>query len=181
MAYFANDMETINLCVLYMLKKLNAKVTAPQLITALTEATGLSYFDAQLAIAELEDKGFIASTPGVRGSQYSLSSNGNNMLFLLQTKLPRSIRSDCEEYATKYRSKILNLGFFSAYNSKNPSGGHNVFLSSMDNERIILSLQLNVADAATAEKMCKNWENCSGSVYKSVYDALLNAPADKQE
>ena len=173
MAYFTNDMENIRLCVLYMLKVLNAKVTDTQLITAVTEATQMGYFDAQLAIAELEDKGFIASAPGVRGMIYAVTPAGDETLELMSKKMPRSLRKACEDYADKYRDKIMNLGYFSAHKNKNPAGGYDVFLTSMDNERIVLSIALNVADSEICEKMCDAWESRSGEIYDAIYGILL--------
>ena len=172
MAYFTNDTETVKLCVMYMLKTMNGHLTLPQLITSVTEATGMRYFDVQLAIAELEDRGMLASSPSAAGTEYSVTSSGHETLVAMVKSLPASIRSSCDRYVAENRKKIMELGFFSTNSCKNPSGGVDVTLTSIEKDRTIISLTINVTDQKTADSICSSWEKKCSDVYSSVFSIL---------
>lgn len=173
MPYFNDEMTKIKLCVLYMMKALDATVTAPQLTTALMESAELLYFDIQLAISELEDNALIASVPCAYGTGFNLTSKGGEALEITKMTLPRSVRDNCDEYVRSNRLKILQSEQFSAHSKKNPAGGYDVILTSFDKDRMLCSVVLNVADAAMCDKMCGRWKDRSPDIYGLLFNELL--------
>lgn len=173
MPYFTSDMECIRLCVLFILEKMTVQLNSSQLITAVTEATESGYFDVQLAISELEDKGFLASVSGRQSPIYAITPKGADTLSLMAKNIPLSMRNACEKYVEENKERILNLGYFNARSCKSPNGGYDAVLSSMENDRIVLSVVINVADPEICRKMCAAWETRSGEVYDALFDILL--------
>ena len=178
MSYFSSDIENTKLLVMYMLKMLFAKVSADQLITAVTECTDIGYFDAQLAISELEKGGFLATSEGAKGMVYSLTPKGSKTLVLMAKNIPLSIRTACDNYLTENRKRILDLGYFSVYAMRNKAGTYDVVMSAFEGDRTLCSIKMDVPDKETAKKITDTWNRKSGAVYHTLY-AILTEEDDK--
>lgn len=179
MAYFNDDIANVKLCVLYMLSKFETSATVPQITTALTEGLSLGYFDIQLAVAELEDNGFIAAVPCAYGMGYSITAKGDETLKNMGKNLPKSIRLTCDEYVHNNKLRIMQSEQYNAFTRKNPSGGYDVVLNAYDKDRLLLSVAINVADADIGKKMCNRWRDKSPEIYRIFFDVMLQEHSDK--
>lgn len=172
MPYFLNETESVKFYIMYILKLMLSRLTLPQLVTAVTEATGIGCFDIQLSLSELEHAGYIISETAPSGERYMLSPRGNRTVVLLAKSMPASSRHAIDKYVAENRERIAAMGYFSAKMRKNPAGGYDAVLSSVEDDRIMLALTINVADRTTADRICSSWENKTDKVYRALYDIL---------
>ena len=172
MPYFNNDTENVKLSVMYMLLRMQTSLTESQLITAVTEAAQANYFDVQLAVTELETLGYLATSSGAKGMRFSLTPKGFSNLALMARNMPESQRRAFDIYVSENKERLLDMEFFSAFVSKNPQGGFNAHLTSLENGRVILSLMINVPDNITAERMCRAWREKNADIYTLLYAVL---------
>lgn len=168
-----SSVPTEKLILLYLLDKLDCKVSEQVLTRACADGSFLTYFELRTALSDLIDSSLLSlKQSGVR-KLYAVTELGKTALKTYQKELLLSRRSRIDEYCEANRTRLMLLtGLYSDY-VQLKDNEYRVTLMIFEKDSLTFELDFNVYSKAAAEKAVASWEEKARDIYASVYEKLL--------
>ncbi len=168
----ALDLLIPKLALLQYLESTRFELTGEQLSRVFLENNWSEYFILQQALGELEESGMIGCTHRPQGDCFHIVPTGRETLRQFQSRLPDSLRQQIETYARQSRIRIQNELQNTASCQKTGPGDYEVECRIIEDGRVLLKLDLNVASAELAASLANRWTENAPGVFTALWDAL---------
>lgn len=173
MPIFAKGVTKQKLSILFYASVSELELTRDQLYRAMVENDCMSFFAFQSALNELEEDGFIAAIPRTFGQGYRITVRGTESLNLFGESLEQSLRTKLTAYAADHREEMRKETQLVTSMEELPGGGYRVNLKAQEQKTVLVDISLLVATRSMAQRVRKNWENASESIYQYMLENLL--------
>ena len=174
----AFDFLIPKLAILQYLETTRFELTAEQLSRVFLENGWAEYFVLKQALGELVESAMVRCTQRPQGKCFSIAPAGRETLRQFHNRLPYSLRQQIEAFAQSSHFRIQNETQNLAACRRLGPGEYEVECQIIENERVLLSLRLNVASAELAASLANRWTENAPSVYSALWSALTEAPQD---
>jgi len=180
MPIFAQGVTKDKLSILYFVKIANIDLPREQLYRAMIENDCMDYFDFQPAMHDLEEDGFLAAIPRTFGQGYRVSVRGEECLDLFGESLPFSLREKLTAYADAKRAQMVEETQLVSHMQEQESGAYLVELKAQENDRVVLTISMQVASRSMAQRIRGNWPRASEEIYANLLKELLKEMPDAE-
>jgi hypothetical protein len=165
---FIHEKLDIKLLILYVLRRLPAKVSFTELIELVMIDGGFGYFDYVQCLSELEDTGHVEH----KGGFYSITEKGVLHSDTVSGSLPFSVRRLADEVTEPVIERMRRDALIGTKHDMLPNGGCMVRLSLSDGVGDIVRLSLLTDGQVQAESMEKYFRANAENLYHTLV-ALL--------
>ncbi|MDD3206348.1 MAG: DUF4364 family protein [Lachnospiraceae bacterium] len=161
------------LIVLYMLNRVNFKLTKTQVDDFILEKEYTNYLTLQQVIAELIDTSLIIAKTIRNRTLLSITDEGKNTLSFFKNRLSDAIKDDIDAYLRENSLELRNeVSVLSDY-YKSTSGEYEAHLVAKDKELVLVDLKLSVPIEEMAVSICENWTTKNQLIYKYLTEELF--------
>jgi len=181
MPFFAQGDLKNKLTILYFVRTARWEITREQLYRAMIENDCMSYFEFQVAMAEMEEDGFLVAIPCLYGQVYRVTASGRETLGMFEESLPFSLRTTLEAYAEENRENMIRETQLVSSMEELYGGGYRVHLRVQESTAPIVEISFDVISRAMAQRVREGWQKKAGEVYMSILTTLLEAGAEEND
>lgn len=174
MVFFSSDLTRDKLILLYFLKATNFETSQEGLLRMMIDKEWQDYFTFSQSFSELLERGFIQENRRKSGTYYSISPTGRQAIESFSARLPQSLRNQIDIYAQSNRKRILKDLQYNATFEQLDSCEYMTHFTIYEEDRLLLSLSLNVVSKETAQTLCNRWESNAQDVYTNILSILSN-------
>jgi len=175
MPFFAQGDLKNKLTILYFVRTAQWEITREQLYRAMIENNCMSYFEFQVAMAEMEEDGYLMAIPCMFGQVYRVTASGKDTLHMFEESLPFSLRTSLETYAEANRESMIRETQLVSSMEELYGGGYRVHLRVQDSKSSIVEISFDVISRSMAQRIRAGWQEIAGDVYMRILTSLLEA------
>lgn len=162
------ELAQSKLLLLYIIKMFPYNLTKDQLVEYILKNDLLNYFSIQQYLSELVDAGFL----DIVEEMYGITEKGNQTLKYFSKKIPSKIKETLEEdFINHEKSKERQTQVVGEYYQKE-NGQYMANIKLVENEDILFSLYLDVANLEQAQSICQSWEDNTEEIYMDIIKIL---------
>ncbi len=162
------------LYILYILDKIEIKLSDTRLIQIANELGLMDYFDLNTALSELADNYLLSRTNSINGTFYQITELGKSTLEFFEKELLKSIRQKIEEYCQENREQLsLESHLFSEY-IRVSEHQYRVTLKILENDVSVFEISFFATTKAEADKFVQGWRSRAMQVYQKTFENLLS-------
>lgn len=159
------------LIILYILNKIKSGLTKEQIAYIIIQNIQINYFDIQINIHALSEKGLIIEYKKDKTVFY-ISKSGMNVLNELENIIPAYTKELIDRYITESTDISSNPTEITADYSQNGEFDFQIDLSIIENNIQLMAIALSVPTKETAEIICQKWKTDTQKIYASVIKIL---------
>ncbi|MGI6071638.1 MAG: DUF4364 family protein [Lachnospiraceae bacterium] len=168
-----NSFTIYKLMILYMLNKLDCKLTNAQLSQFFIANKYTDYFNIQQTLSDLVSSGFIDKIVIRNTSYYSITPEGYDTLTFFKNQIPIGALDDINEFLDNNKFALKNeVGTTSDY-YKHTTGDFIAHCQVMEGKSLLYELNVSVPSEEEAKRICDNWRLASEDIYAFVMQNLL--------
>lgn len=162
------------LMILYLLDAVNYPLTNNQLTSFFLDYEYTTYFTLQQAITELEESRLIHSSQQKKLTRYEISLEGVDTLRLFGKDISSGAIEDINKFLKTNKLRLREEA--SNYTDFNVDDrGNYIFHAEIREETgILFSVDINVPDRESAERMCLKWREKNQPLYAHIMKELLS-------
>ncbi len=161
------------LIILYILDRVDFKMTNSQLTKFITEREYTSYWNVQTVLNELVSNKFISQETTMSQTLYGLTSEGKEILDLTYKEISKDIRDDIDIYLTNEKYSLREeVSSLADYYESTP-GEYIAELKIIERNSAILELKLSVPSVQTATTVCDKWKQKNADIYAYILNTLM--------
>ncbi|EHI56183.1 hypothetical protein HMPREF9333_00713 [Johnsonella ignava ATCC 51276] len=172
-----SETETLyKLIILYMLHHVTFPLSTSQLLDFFVNRHQYTdFFTLQKVISELEETELITqNTTSHNASFYVITNSGEETLEYFGKRIPGAILEDANEFLKENKVKLRDESNITANFYKSTAPGFIAHCEVREGKDILISMDLSVPDAKSAELICGNWKNASNDIYQYVVKKLFD-------
>ena len=159
--------------ILYMLNKLDCKLTNSQLSQFFVTNKYTDYFNIQQTLSELVSSGFIDKFVIRNTSYYAITSEGYEALTFFKNQIPKGAMDDINSFLETNKFELKNeVGTIADY-YKHTTGDYIAHCQIMEGKSLLYELSISVPSEEEAKQVCDNWRLASEEIYAFVMKTLL--------
>ncbi len=162
------------LTLLYLIEKLNIKLSNLQIIKIVLENNLMNYFYLQHYINELTEKEMLSINTDQGKKLYSLTPSGSETLGYFRKRIPLSIRTKIDNAASDIRRNIRNETLLNADYITERENEFIVRLGIREDDFPLIDLKITVGTRKDAVNICENWRENSQSIYSQLLEHLIS-------
>lgn len=167
--------KEIKLLVCYLLASVDQPLARPHLLELLQYEGLANYFEVGQAVEELYRQGNIA-LEDEQAETFRITETGREIARTLETALPYSVRQKAVRAATRLLAQ-LKRERENRVQIEKTEGGYSVVCTSLDNDRVLMSVRLLVPDLLQAQAVKQQFSEDPLRVYGGVI-ALLTGDSE---
>ncbi len=173
MHMMVNSFTIYKLMILYMLNKLDCKLTNSQLSQFFVTNKYTDYFNIQQTLSELVSSGFIDKFVIRNTSYYAITSEGYEALTFFKNQIPKGAMDDINAFLETNKFELKNeVGTIADY-YKHTTGDYIAHCQIMEGKSLLYELSISVPSEEEAKQVCDNWRLASEEIYAFVMKTLL--------
>lgn len=161
------------LIILYMLDKVDYKLTSAQISSFILEKEYTSYMTLQQVISDLLDTELIQAETIRNRTYYSITYEGQNTLSYFGNRISNAIIKDINIFLKEKNLELKNEASITANYDKSVTGGYEAELIAKERNVELVRIKLNVPTEEMAETLCDSWYNKNQQIYKYLMQELF--------
>lgn len=170
----AYDLLIPKLAILRYLDATRFELTGDLLSRVFLENGWADYFTLQQALSDLSESGMLYCAQRPQGICYRIAPAGQQTFEQFQERLPYSMRKQIDAYAENSRLRVQNEAHSTAVSRRIGPGEYEVECRVVEEDRVLLSLCLNVTSAELAASLANRWTEKAPEVYSALWKALTD-------
>ena len=177
MIQYKGDETTSKLILLYILDKVECKLTEDSIIEmCYFQNKWITYFTCKIALSDLDKSGYIEETKSSLDQEkyYTITPEGRSCLSFFYNDIPTSIRSEISKFTEEHKLELKRKQEYFSDCFKNKDGSYTVILKILDVDVTKLELKISSIEQQKAKEIQKTWKENAGKVYASIFDILFN-------
>ena len=170
----AQDPLTLyKLIVLYMLDKVNFKLSYSQISSFILEKEYTNFMTLQQVIADLQDTELIKTDASLNRTLFSITEEGRNTLSYFGNRIGDAIIADIDAFLSERHLELKNEAAITAKYYKTTSGEYEAELSASEKNSELVNIKISVPAEDMAETICENWYKKNEQIYKYIMEELF--------
>ncbi len=161
------------LIVLYMLDKVNFKLTYSQISSFILEKEYTNFLTLQQVISDLQDAELIKTDALMNRTFFSITSEGQNTLKYFGNRISDTIKQEIDNFLMEKHLELKNEASITANFYKSTSGEYETELIAKEKEIELVNIKLSVPTKDMAETICDSWYNKNQQIYKYLMEELF--------
>lgn len=161
------------LIVLYMLNKVNFKLTYSQISGFILEKEYTNFLTLQQVISDLQDAELIKTNTSMNRTFFSITEEGRKTLSYFSNRIGSAIIHDIDNFLSEKRLEIKNEASITAKYSKTASDAYEAELIAREREVELVNIKISVPAQDIAETICENWYQKNEQIYKYLMEELI--------
>jgi len=159
--------------ILYMLNKLDCRLTNSQLSQFFVSRKYTDYFNIQQTLSDLVGSGFIDKVVIRNTSYYSITPEGYETLTFFKNQIPKGALEDINDFLEENRFELKNEVGTTADYYKHTSGDYIAHCQVMEGKSLLYEINVSVPSEEEAKRVCNNWRLASEDLYSYIMKNLL--------
>jgi DNA-binding PadR family transcriptional regulator len=161
------------LIVLYMLDKVNFKLTYSQISGFILEKEYTNFLTLQQVISDLQDAELIKTDAMMNRTFFSITEEGQNTLKYFGNRISDTIKQEIDNFLTEKHLELKNEASITANFYKSTSGEYETELIAKEKDIELVNIKLSVPTKDMAETICDSWYNKNQQIYKYLMEELF--------
>ncbi len=169
-----NAIAKNKLAILYILNKMDIRLSDTRLIEAADTLGLMDYFDLNSALHDLTENQLADMSTSINGTFYQITEMGKNTLEFFEKELLMSVRQKISAYCEENREQFrLESQLFSEY-IRLSEHQYRVNLKVLENDIAVFELSFFASTKAEADKYVQGWKKKALLVYQKTFENLLS-------
>ncbi len=169
----AEGLTLYKLIVLYMLRRVNFPLSNTQITELMIEKEYTDYFHVQQALHDLVDTNLVTMETIRNTSLYTATGSGEKTLEYFSNEISVAIKREIDKYLRDNAFELRNESCMIADWYQTENGDYAVCCRVNEGKETIISLTINVASEAEADRVCEKWPQAAQEIYVDVMMKLL--------
>ncbi len=170
----AQDPLTLyKLIVLYMLNKVNFKLSYSQISGFILEKEYTNFMTLQQVIADLQDTELIKADTSLNRTLFAITDEGRNTLSYFGNRIGDAIIADIDAFLSEKHLELKNEAAITARYYKATSGEYEAELAAREKDVELVNIKISVPAEDMAETICESWYNKNEQIYKYLMETLF--------
>lgn len=161
------------LIVLYMLNRVNFKLSYSQISSFILEKEYTNFMTLQQVIADLQDTELIKTDTSLNRTLFSITEEGRNTLSYFGNRIGDAIIADIDAFLAERHLELKNEAAITAKYYKTTSGEYEAELSASEKSVELVNIKISVPAEDMAETICESWYNKNEQIYKYLMETLF--------
>lgn len=166
------DLAENKLILLFLASRIPYGLEHDEIVRFNMEGDWMLYFDMEQFLLELSEDGLLMLKETAGQKLYAVTAEGLNILKLLKSKIPLSIRTAIDTMMAERRLAIQQQQEISADYMQDSACEFPVMLRIFENQQPLLELNLTAPSAEAAELVCKRFRTGAADIYASLIERL---------
>lgn len=174
----SRELAANKLIILFMVQKLQIRLSNMQLTKIVMENGFMNYFLLQQFLNELCESNMLSTEPSEDGREYyKITQSGLDTLNYFEKLIPLRIKIKIDDMAGETRKKIRNeTSIYADFVPENESK-YIVSLKICEDDFVLIDLKLTVGSRNDARSLCDKWKSNPQAMYTQILQILM----DKKE
>lgn len=170
----AQDPLTLyKLIVLYMLDKVNFKLSYSQISSFLLEKEYTSFMTLQEVISDLQETELIKTDASMNRTFFSITDEGRSTLSYFENRIGDAIIADIDAFLSEKHLEMKNEASITARYYKATSGEYEAELVAREKDVELVNIRISVPAEDMAETICESWYSKNEQIYKYLMETLF--------
>lgn len=170
----AQDPLTLyKLIVLYMLNKVNFKLSYSQISSFLLEKEYTSFMTLQEVISDLQETELIKTDTSMNRTFFSITDEGRSTLSYFGNRIGDAIIADIDAFLSERHLELRNEASITAKYYKATSGEYEAELTAREKDVELVNIRISVPAEDMAETICESWYDKNEQIYKYLMETLF--------
>ena len=161
------------LIILYMLDRVDFKLTSAQISSFILEKEYTNYMTLQQVISDLLAADLIKADTLRNRTYYEITDEGQKTLSYFGNRISSAIITDIHTYLKEKNLELKNEASITANYDRSITGGYDAELTAKEKNVELVKIKLNVPTEEMAETLCDNWYNKNQQIYKYLMQELF--------
>lgn len=161
------------LILLYMLDRVDFKLTSAQISSFVLEKEYTNYMTLQQVISDLLDAELIQAETLRNRTYYAITDEGQKTLSYFGNRIGNAIIEDIHAFLKEKNLELKNEASITANYDKAVTGGYDAELTAKEKNVELVKIKLNVPTEEMAETLCDNWHHKNQQIYKYLMQELF--------
>ena len=161
------------LIVLYILDRVNFKMTRSQLSGFILEKEYTNFMTLQQVFSDLQEAELIRADTLMNRTYFSITEEGQKTLSYFGNRIGEAIIEEIDGFLAEKNLELKNESSVTAKYYKATGGGYEVELIAKEKEVELVNIRLSVPAEEVAEDVCDNWYKKNGEVYRYLVGELF--------
>lgn len=161
------------LIVLYILDRVNFKMTRSQLSGFILEKEYTNFMTLQQVFSDLQEAELIRADTLMNRTYFSITEEGQKTLSYFGNRIGDTIIAEIDGFLAEKNLELKNESSVTAKYYKATGGGYEVELIAKEKEVELVNIRLSVPAEEVAEEVCDNWYKKNGEVYRYLVGELF--------
>ncbi len=161
------------LIVLYILDRVNFKMTRSQLSGFILEKEYTNFMTLQQVFSDLQEAELIRADTLMNRTYFSITEEGQKTLSYFGNRIGEAIIEEIDGFLAEKNLELKNESSVTAKYYKVTGGGYEVELIAKEKEVELVNIRLSVPAEEVAEEVCDNWYKKNGEVYRYLVGELF--------
>lgn len=161
------------LIVLYILDRVNFKMTRSQLSGFILEKEYTNFMTLQQVFSDLQEAELIRADTLMNRTYFSITDEGQKTLSYFGNRIGDAIIEEIDGFLAEKNLELKNESSVTAEYYKTTGGGYEVELIAKEKEVELVNIKLSVPAEEVAEEVCDNWYKKNGEVYRYLVGELF--------
>ena len=161
------------LIVLYMLNKVNFKLSYSQISSFLLEKEYTSFMTLQEVISDLQETDLIRTDASMNRTFFSITDEGRNTLSYFGNRIGDAIIADIDAFLSEKHLELKNEASITARYYKATSGEYEAELAAREKDVDLVNIRISVPAEDMAETICESWYSENEQIYKYLMETLF--------
>lgn len=161
------------LIVLYILDRVNFKMTRSQLSGFILEKEYTNFMTLQQVFSDLQEAELIRADTLMNRTYFSITDEGQKTLSYFGNRIGDAIIEEIDGFLAEKNLELKNESSVTAEYYKTTGGGYEVELIAKEKEVELVNIRLSVLAEEVAEEVCDNWYKKNGEVYRYLVGELF--------
>lgn len=161
------------LIVLYMLNKVDFKLTNSQISEFILDKEYTNFLTLQEVISDLTDTELIKTETMMNRTFLSITEEGKNTLSYFGNRIGDAIKEDIDQYLLDKHLELKNEASITSNYYKSTSGEFEASLSAKEKDVELVHINLSVPTEEMAISICDSWQKKNQKIYQFLMQELF--------
>lgn len=164
------------LLILFIMDKLG-EADDSVLTAVFSETRMMNYFIMKHMVEELVESGLIKKTSQQEHTVCQITSDGRNMLVLLDGMIPKGSKKTLERQLVRYKNGTPTSTIYADFTVKG-NNEYCVTYGASERDFKIIEITMAVGTREHAKAICENWKTHSPAIYSEITESLFKKRND---
>lgn len=161
------------LIVLYMLDRVNFKLSYSQISSFLLEKEYTNFMTLQEVISDLQEAELVRAHASMNRTFFSITDEGRNTLSYFENRIGDAIIADIDAFLSERHLELKKEASITARYYKATSGEYEAELVAREKDVELVNIRISVPAEDMAETICESWYNKNEQIYKYLMETLF--------
>ena len=168
-----NAIAKNKLAILYILNKMDIRLSDTRLIEAADTLGLMDYFDLNSALHDLTENQLADMSTSINGTFYQITEMGKNTLEFFEKEISPEIKRDITNYLVTHSYEMRNESSTLADYYRTSNQDFAVHCMVKEGKTTLIELTFTVPTEAAAQTLCENWKKKSQEAYEAIMKLLM--------